>query len=107
MLAIKTLTPALIILRRTVRLMGARFEISVVSNNHVWAEDRIDDAIAEINRVERLLSTFSDESSINKINRNAGVKPVKTDTETFRLIERSLQISDLTYGAFDITYYAG
>jgi FAD:protein FMN transferase len=107
MLAIKTLTPNFVILRRSVRLMGDRFEISVVGNNPGWADERIDDAIAEINRVEKLLSTFSDDSSINEINRNAGIKPVKTDAEIFRLIDRSLQISNLTHGAFDITYYAG
>src|ERR1700721_2295682 len=105
MLAIKTLAPKYIIFRRSIRLMGNRFEISVVSNNPVWAEERIDDAIAEINRVEKLLSTFSDDSTINDINRNAGIKPVKADAEIFKLIDRSLQISALTDGAFDITYY--
>jgi thiamine biosynthesis lipoprotein len=105
MLAIKTLAPKYIIFRRSMRLMGNRFEISVVSNNPVWAEERIDDAIAEINRVEKLLSTFSDDSTINEINRNAGIKPVKADAEIFKLIDRSLQISALTDGAFDITYY--
>ena len=84
--------------------MGGMFEISVVGNNLGWADDRIDDAIAEINRVEKLLSTFSDDSTINEINRNAGIKPVKTDPEIFRLIDRSTQISGLTDGAFDITY---
>jgi thiamine biosynthesis lipoprotein len=106
MLAIKTLALKYIIFRRSVRLMGNRFEISVVSNNPVWAEERIDDAIAEINRVEKLLSTFSDDSTINEINRNAGIKPVKADAEIFKLIDRSLQISALTDGAFDITYYS-
>lgn len=106
MLAIKTLTRSTIIFRRSVRLMGNQFEISVVGNNPHWADERIDDAIAEINRVEKLLSTFSDDSSINTINRNAGNVPVKTDPEIFRLIDRSLQISELTDGAFDITYYA-
>jgi thiamine biosynthesis lipoprotein len=105
MLAIKTLTRSNIIFRRSVRLMGNQFEISVVGIDPLWADDRIDDAIAEINRVEKLLSTFSDDSSINRINRNAGIAPVKTDPEIFKLIDRSLQISALTYGAFDITYY--
>jgi thiamine biosynthesis lipoprotein len=104
MLAIKTLAPKAVIFRRSVRLMGDRFEISVVGSNPGWADDRIDDAIAEINRVEKLLSTFSDESSINEINRNAGIKPIKTDAEIFRLINRSVQISGLTHGAFDISY---
>src|ERR1700735_4863383 len=105
MLAIKTLAPKSVIFRRTVKLMGDLFEISVVGNNPGWADDRIDDAIAEINRVEKLLSTFSDDSTINDINRNAGIKPVKADAEIFKLIDRSLQISALTDGAFDITYY--
>src|SRR6185503_943837 len=104
MLALKTLAPKSVIFRRTVKLMGDVFEISVVGNNPGWADDRIDDAIAEINRVDKLLSSFSDDSTINEINRNAGVKPVKTDAEIFRLIDRSAQVSDLTHGAFDITY---
>lgn len=107
MLAIKTLAPKSVIFRRTVKLMGDVFEISVVGNNPGWADDRIDDAIAEINRVEKLLSAFNDDSAVNEINRNAGLKPVKTDAEIFRLIERSAQISGLTDGAFDITYNAG
>jgi len=106
MLAIKKLAPKPVIFRRNARLMGDQFEISVVGSNPEWAEERIDDAIAEINRVEKLLSTFSDDSSINDINRNAGIKPVKTDGEIFRLIDRALQISELTHGAFDITYIA-
>jgi len=106
MLAIKTLTPKSIIYRREVRMMGDRFEISVVGNTPLWAEERIDDAIAEINRVEKMLSAFSDDSTINQINRNAGIKPVKTTGEIFRLIDRSLQISELTHGSFDITYTA-
>ncbi|MGH7238144.1 MAG: FAD:protein FMN transferase, partial [Candidatus Saccharimonadales bacterium] len=105
MLAIKTLAPKSVIFRRTVRLMGGLFEISVVGDNPEWADDRIDDAIAEINRVEKLLSTFSDDSTINEINRNAGIKPIKTDPEIFRLIDRSTQISGLTHGAFDVTYF--
>jgi len=106
MLAIKILPHKPVIFRRVVRLMGDQFEISVVGNDPHWADERIDDAIAEINRVEKLLSTFSDDTPINKINRNAGIKPVKTSGEIFRLIDRSLKISELTDGVFDITYYA-
>lgn len=105
MLAVKTISHSnSIIFRRSLRLMGDQFEISVVGNNPSWAEERIDAAVAEINRVEKLLSAFSEDSSINAINRNAGVKPVKTNAEIFRLIDRALQISALTHGAFDITY---
>jgi thiamine biosynthesis lipoprotein len=106
MLAIKTYNNDLNIFRRTLRLMGNRFEISVVGNDPVWADSCIDSAIAEISRVEKLLSAISDESQVNGINRNAGVKPVKVSAEIFKLIDRSLKISELTHGAFDITYNA-
>jgi len=105
MLAIKNISHNnSIVFRRSVRLMGNQFEISVVGNDPQWADERINDAIAEINRVEKLLSAFSDDSPLNHINRNAGIKPVKTNPEIFKLIDRSLQISELTFGAFDITY---
>ena len=84
--------------------MGNRFEISVVADDEVWAEARIDDAVAEIQRIEALLTTFSDNSQTNQINAQAGIAPVRVDSEVFELIRRSLRISELTQGAFDITY---
>ncbi|MDB5010046.1 MAG: thiamine biosynthesis lipoprotein, partial [Mucilaginibacter sp.] len=90
--------------RQVLKLMGNRFEFSVVSDDAVWATARIEAAIAEIRRIEQLLTTFNDTSQTNEINRNAGIKPVKVDLEVFELIERSLKISQLTQGAFDITY---
>lgn len=105
MLAVKSISHNnSIIFRRSLRLMGDQFEISVVGNDPSWANERIEAAVAEINRVEKLLSAFSDDSAINAINRNAGVQPVKANAEIFRLIDRAMQISALTHGAFDITY---
>ena len=90
--------------KRVLKLMGNRFEITVVSDNVKWAEERIDDAVAEISRIEKLLTTFNDSSQTAAINRMAGIKPVIVDKEVFDLIYRSLKISSLTQGAFDITY---
>jgi thiamine biosynthesis lipoprotein len=106
MLAVKTLRNNLNIFRRTVRLMGNEFEIGVVADNPLWAEEKITEAINEISRIEKLLSAFTDDSKVNEINRNAGIKPVKVDPEIFGLVERSLQIAELTHGAFDITYFS-
>lgn len=89
---------------RTMKLMGNRFEISVVANDESWASKRIDEAVAEIARIEALLTTFKDSSQTNLINQNAGISPVTVDREVFDLISRSLKISALTQGAFDITY---
>ncbi|HQV85797.1 MAG TPA: FAD:protein FMN transferase [Chitinophagaceae bacterium] len=85
-------------------MMGNRFEITVVSENENEALARIDEAIVEIRRIEKLLTTFDENSQTNLINRYAGVKPVKVDREMVDIIQRSKKISDITQGAFDITY---
>lgn len=84
--------------------MGNRFTITVVDGDTEWAEKQIDEAIAEVSRIEKLLTTFSNDSQTHQINENAGLKPVKVDKEVFNIIQRSLRISALTDGAFDISY---
>jgi FAD:protein FMN transferase len=84
--------------------MGNRFELSVVADSEQWANERIDAGVAEIQRIERLLTTFADDSETNLVNASAGIAPVKVSRETFELIARSVRISNLTQGAFDITY---
>jgi len=88
--------------------MGNSFEITVVADDDPSgcekAYEKIELAIAEIKRIEKLLTTFDDNSQTNLINRNASIRAVKVDKEVFDLIERSLRISSITDGAFDITY---
>lgn len=90
--------------KRPQKLMGNAFEITVISDDENLANQHIDAAINEIRRIEKLLTTFSEESQTNLINRNAGIKPVNVDWEIFDLIERSLRISRITDGYFDISY---
>jgi len=92
------------IYKKNLKLMGNRFEISVVSEDENWAYDKIDLAISEIQRIEKLLTTFSSESVTYEINKNAGIKPVVVPKEVFDLIYRCQMISKMTQGAFDISY---
>ena len=84
--------------------MGNNFEISVVAHDEFWAFEKIELAVAEIQRIEKLLTTYNDQSETNLINVNAGIKPVKVSMETIQLIQRSIRISEITQGAFDISY---
>lgn len=93
-----------VVFKKSCRLMGNHFELSAVSGNERLAGEQIDAGIAEIQRIERLLTTFSDDSETNRINNNAGIMPVAVSSETFNLVERAARISSLTQGAFDITY---
>src|SRR5450432_2883581 len=85
-------------------LMGNDFQISAVGEAEDWAHERIDAGIAEIRRIETLLTTFNEASETSLINRNAGIKPVPVSRETFDIIGRSIRISAITQGAFDISY---
>ena len=84
--------------------MGSIFDITVTEESSKQADIYIDMAIAEISRIEKLISSWDKDSQTSKINMNAGIKPVKVDKELFDLIKRSMAISHLTNGAFDISY---
>ncbi len=84
--------------------MGSRFDITVVARDSITANRYIDTAVAEITRIEKLISSWDAASQTSEINRNAGNKPVTVDEELYQLIERAIGISKLTDGAFDITY---
>ncbi|WP_417856890.1 FAD:protein FMN transferase [Xanthomarina gelatinilytica] len=84
--------------------MGSRFDITVVANSQPEANAYIDEAVNEISRIENLISSWKPDSQTSLINKNAGIKPVVVDKELFNLIKRSIDISKLTQGAFDISY---
>jgi thiamine biosynthesis lipoprotein len=85
-------------------MMGT--EVSV----YLWSDDSeaglatLESVFQEADRIDRLMSTYKDDSEISKINREAAAAPVVSGEELFSLISRSLEISVLTDGAFDITY---
>ena len=89
---------------RVIKLMGNRFEFTVIAEDGQEGNVAIDAAIEEVKRIEYLLTTFSDFSQTNLINENAGLQPVKVEDEVISLIDRSIRISEITDGAFDITY---
>lgn len=91
-------------IQQVIRLMGNRFEITVVATDEQWANEKIQLAIEEIQRIENLLSTFKEDSETNKINKLAGIAAVSVSLETIQLILRAQKISNLTQGAFDISY---
>ena len=85
--------------------MGTRFEITLVSTQEV-ANQYLNAAQGEIERIERLISSWDANSQTAEINRQAGIKPVKVAKELYELIARSIEISKITQGAFDISYAA-
>jgi len=83
--------------------MGSSFELIVVEENEDIAIQRLEEGVAEIRRIEALLTEFSQDSQTALLNRHAGDHPVRTDPEVRQLIQRCLHLSSITQGAFDIS----
>ena len=92
--------------KRNTMLMGGRFDISIVAKDSLTAEQSIDEVIAEISRIEFLISDWKPTSQVSEVNQNAGIRPVKVDNEVFELTKRALHFSEITNGGFDISFAA-
>ena len=88
---------------RKERLMGSAFEFLVTAETESKGIGLLDECVAEVKRLETVLTEFNENSETSLINRNAGIRPVQISNETFELIERSIRISAMTDGAFDIS----
>ena len=84
--------------------MGTEVSVYLWHDDPKAGQQAVDAIFSEIARLDQLMSTYIEDSPISEINRNAAEGPVDTGDELLRLIVRSLDISVLTRGAFDITY---
>lgn len=86
--------------------MGGRFDITISAVDSLSAENNIDTVIAEISRIENLISDWKTTSQVSAVNQNAGIAPVKVSAEVFALTERAIALSKVTKGAFDVSFAA-
>lgn len=84
--------------------MGNHFEITVSSEDEKTGNQWIDQAFDFISDIENQLSTYLPGSDTSRINDAAGIEPVVVSQDTFELIQRCQRLSQLTQGAFDISY---
>lgn len=92
--------------KRNAVLMGSEFYFTIVAKDSLSAENYIDQAIAEIARIEELISDWKSTSQVSEVNQNAGIRPVKVNQEVFQLTQRAIEFSKITEGAFDISFAA-
>ena len=103
-LFLSNFAPAQVTQKRTLSMLGSPFEMIVEAKDIPEADGYIDMAVAEVTRLEHLISDWIPTTPISEVNRNAGIKPVEVPQEVFDLVQRSIKISEITSGAFDISY---
>jgi FAD:protein FMN transferase len=88
--------------KRTQMHMGTLVSITAVGPTNKDANEAIDAGFQEVKRLEQLLSTWIPESEVSRVNAAAGRKPVSVSPETMTVVRLSLQVAELTEGAFNI-----
>ena len=87
-------------------LMGTTWTIQVVDHGRPdAARHAIDGAYGELNRIDALMSEWKPDSPISQVNQAAGKHPVEVPAELRAIIEQSNRYSEMSDGAFDITWH--
>jgi thiamine biosynthesis lipoprotein len=82
--------------------MATRFEL-VLNGDSPGLRAAGEEALAEISRIESMLSLYKPSSEVANLNARAAGEAVRVSTEMFALLERAVALSRETSGAFDIT----
>lgn len=77
--------------------------ITVTSSSKEKAEEAVDAGFAEIEKLDKFLNNFEPDSEISTISKFSGIKPVNVSRETLDLMHKTMNISEITNGAFDPT----
>lgn len=84
-------------------LLGTIITITVIDKPENRAGD-FDAAFSEIENVQKIFNLYDPDSEISRINKTASTSSCKVSDEAFFLIGKSLEVSEITGGAFDITF---
>ena len=84
--------------------MGTRVYVQLWSSDAAKGDAAIEAVMEDMRRIDELMSHYKPDSQLSQINSAPTAEPVQVDEELFDLIELSTYYSQITEGAFDITY---
>ncbi|MEW8373676.1 MAG: FAD:protein FMN transferase [Candidatus Thiodiazotropha sp.] len=85
-------------------IMGTRISVQLWHRKKDQGEAAVEAVMDEFRRLDRKLSPYIDSSELSQVNRLASLEPLVISEEFYNLIEISLEYSELTEGAFDISF---
>jgi len=85
-------------------IMGTSTVVELYSETPKQAEHCSQLVFAEMHRIDKLMSPYIEQSELAIINREAANHSVRVGRELFNLIKYSIEFSELSEGAFDITF---
>ena len=91
-----------VVVKRAQMHMGTLVTITSVARSEAAAQAAATAGFSEIHRLEQLLSTWIPTSELSRVNTSAGVKPVHVSPETLTVVQRAIQVAEMTDGGFNI-----
>ncbi|VAW69829.1 FAD:protein FMN transferase [hydrothermal vent metagenome] len=85
-------------------IMGTSAIVELFSESPQQANKCSSLVFTEMKRIDALMSPFIEQSELARVNREAGKHATKISRELFELIQQSIAFSQLSNGAFDITF---
>jgi FAD:protein FMN transferase len=83
--------------------MACLYTIDAYADDSETLPHILDEALDEVDRIDRLMSHYKTDSPLSRINREAATSPVTVEPELFDFITESIRYSRESDGAFDIT----
>lgn len=81
-------------------LMDTVMTVKIYDNGN---EELIEKIFNRIEEIEEKMSVTIESSDVNMINKNAGVKPVEVDNETYQVLQKSIEYAEMSNGHYDPT----
>ncbi len=89
---------------QTRNYMGTRVHVEVWSDDAVSATAGINAVMDEMDRIEKMMSPMIASSALSLLNREGAQRAVAVPPELFEVIQKSVVVSRLSNGAFDVTF---
>lgn len=88
--------------------MGSVFQVTVAARHRSRADltRAVEAALDEVERLEAQLSEWREGTDVSEVNSRAGGAPVRVSAETFATLESAQWCSQVSSGAFDVTFNA-
>lgn len=83
--------------------MGTVVQVTFWTDDEAGAAQAAEAVFAEMKRLDGVMTTWTPDSEVSKVNAAAGIKPVTVSDETFRVIARAQDVAIKSHGVFDIT----
>lgn len=85
-------------------IMGTRCELTLGTSDRALAASIAGAALAELRRIDAVMSEWRSDSEVSRVNASAGVRPVAAGAELRAVVSRALEAAALSGGAFDPTW---